>query len=292
LKEVLEEQRRAEEESANRDVLKSVQRALKEAFLALPPEEYDWFDVYGLRATPRRDGHAPPGQPPLSVPGARGAADDGREPAAEDDDAEPQAPAFFEFPGPLHAAVISPRSSVVPVGESRQLRAICRDARRRLVEADLTFAWEESEGGGRVEPDDAEIVVFHASDEPGLVVLHVTARQGDRQARAEAMVTVTEELVPEPDLDRAPRKGLPSYTFQHAPGQTWRSRYDTEQNVVVVNNGHRDFVYASRSRARKLRYICRLFGKELVMQNFPGLAAADLLERMIELNLYTEENLR
>ncbi|MFQ5928543.1 MAG: hypothetical protein ACE5MK_02520 [Acidobacteriota bacterium] len=60
----------------------------------------------------------------------------------------------------------------------------------------------------------------------------------------------------------------------------------------MINNGHRDFVYASRTRALKLRYISRLFAKEMVYRNFPGLAPDRLLERMIELSLYTEENLR
>ena len=41
--------------------------------------------------------------------------------------------------------------------------------------------------------------------------------------------------------------------------------------LIVINNGHRDFVYASKSKALKLRYICRLFAKELVFKNFPGL---------------------
>ena len=60
----------------------------------------------------------------------------------------------------------------------------------------------------------------------------------------------------------------------------------------MINNGHRDFVFASKNRARKLRYICRLFAKELVIRNFPGIPPDQLLERMIELNLYTEENLK
>jgi hypothetical protein len=62
--------------------------------------------------------------------------------------------------------------------------------------------------------------------------------------------------------------------------------------VVVINNGHRDFVFASRNKALKLRYICRLFAKELVAKNFAGLPPGDLLERLIELSLYTEENLK
>jgi len=61
---------------------------------------------------------------------------------------------------------------------------------------------------------------------------------------------------------------------------------------VVINNGHRDFVYAARSKMLKLRYICRLFAKELVLKNFIGIPPDQLLERLLELTLYTEENLR
>ena len=292
--EALEEQRRAEEESANRDVLKSVQRALREAFLALPPEEYDWFDVYALKSGPRRNGREGATEPPMAVPSAgRATAEAGPDSTVDPESEADEGPRkFFEFPGPLHSVVISPRSSVVPVGQSRRLRAVCRDVRRRLVEADLTFAWEIADGAGTLEPADGEIATFTAEPEPGLTVVRLTTRQGDREAQAEAMVTVTDELVPEPQTDAPPRKGLPSYTFRRAPGETWRSRYDTEQNVVVINNGHRDFVYCSRNRARKLRYICRLFAKELVLHNFPGMSAEQLLERMVELSVYTEENLR
>ena len=65
-----------------------------------------------------------------------------------------------------------------------------------------------------------------------------------------------------------------------------------DQNLIVVNSGHRDFVYATRQKTLKLRYVCRLFSKELVLHNFPGYSPEQLLERMIELSLYTEENLR
>jgi hypothetical protein len=42
----------------------------------------------------------------------------------------------------------------------------------------------------------------------------------------------------------------------------------------------------------KVRYICRLFTKELVVKNFAGASPAELLERLIELSLYTEEHLK
>ncbi|MGH8274278.1 MAG: hypothetical protein ACRES9_08525 [Gammaproteobacteria bacterium] len=45
-------------------------------------------------------------------------------------------------------------------------------------------------------------------------------------------------------------------------------------------------------RAKKKAADTRLYAKELVLQNFPGESADKLLERLIELSLYTEENLR
>src|SRR5690606_28941368 len=61
---IIEDQQRAEEERASRDVLRSVQGALKEALLALPAEEYDWFDLHRGegRRRPRSTVEAAPGQ--------------------------------------------------------------------------------------------------------------------------------------------------------------------------------------------------------------------------------------
>ena len=47
LEEIVEQEKDSEEEEASRNILKSVQRAFKEALLALAREEYDWFDIYG-----------------------------------------------------------------------------------------------------------------------------------------------------------------------------------------------------------------------------------------------------
>ena len=49
LQQIIEDQRKAEEERSSRRILRRVQRALKEAFLRLPQEEYDWFDIYGRK---------------------------------------------------------------------------------------------------------------------------------------------------------------------------------------------------------------------------------------------------
>jgi hypothetical protein len=49
---------------------------------------------------------------------------------------------------------------------------------------------------------------------------------------------------------------------------------------------------ATRNRALQLRYLVRLYVKELVLKNFAGLPPDQLLERMIELSLYAEEKLK
>jgi len=52
LRQIIAEQRKAEEERSSRLILRRVQKALKEAFLRLPREEYDWFDI--RRGQPRK----------------------------------------------------------------------------------------------------------------------------------------------------------------------------------------------------------------------------------------------
>jgi hypothetical protein len=280
---IIDEQKRAEEERTSRETLRAIQRAFREAFLTLPSEEYDWFDV-NVR---RRGG---PGKPaPDEAPGteAQDALETGD--AAESSDRQKQ---FFEFAGPLFSVRISPGACTLGVGRSRIFRAVARDRSRHAVQENVTFAWRILEGEGRIEDGNSEFATYFAPDEPGLVRIGVAAVQGEIRCEAEALVTVTDSLLPEAKDRNVPRQGLPGYTFEHAPGQLWRARFDTDQNVVVVNNGHRDFVFAARTRALKLRYIARLFAKEMVLRNFPGLSGPKLLERLIELSLYTEEHLR
>jgi len=288
LAKIIEDQQRAEEERASRDVLRSVQGALKEALLALPAEEYDWFDLH------RGEGKRRPRTPAEAVAGEAVPTDDqslAMEDPAYNETSEPQRQ-FFEYAGPLFSVVISPTSSVIEVGGSRALRAIARDRARRPVEQDLTYAWRILEGEGMLGPIDGEIAMFRAASEPGLARIEVIATQHDVICKAEAQITMTASLVSKTGSGDSTYQGLPGYTYHKAAGELWRSRFDAERNLVVINNGHRDFVYAARSKMLKLRYICRLFAKELVLKNFVGIPQNQLLERLLELTLYTEENLR
>ncbi len=284
LNDIISEQRKAEEERASKKILKSVQNALKEAILALPKDEYDWFDIH-LDSRSRSGASARDFVPVSGEDTAKSMAASYAEETSEQKE-------FFEFAGPLFSIRISPASAVVSVGKSKNFRAIPRDQRRRLVEEGLTFHWEIKEGEGTLENTSGEIVTFKAGNEPGLTTLSLTVKQGDAVCAAEGLITVTDTIIPKHDEGVVSGKGMPGYTFRRAPGELWRSQYDEKQNVIIINNGHRDFVYASKNRARKLRYICRLFSKELVYRNFPGMPAEQLLERMIELSLYTEDNLK
>jgi hypothetical protein len=69
-------------------------------------------------------------------------------------------------------------------------------------------------------------------------------------------------------------------------GQRGKLRIGNDWNAITII----DFVYAARNNSLKLRYLIRLYCKELVLKNFVG-PADQLLERMVELSLRTEENL-
>jgi hypothetical protein len=280
---LIDEQKRAEEERSSRDTLRAIQRAFREAMIALPSEEYDWFDIAA-----RRPG-APGGE------GAEAAPTElvGIAVSEESDEASaPRQRQFFEYAGPLQSVRIAPASCTLAVGASRGLRAVARDASRRTIDEGVEFAWRLLEGDGRLEGEAGEITTFIAPEEPCLARIGVTARQGDTVCEAEALVTVTDSLLPEVKERAAGRHGLPGYTLEHAPGKLWRSRYEAERNLIVVNSGHRDFIFASRAKALKLRYLVRLYAKEMVRKNFPGAPADQLLDRLIELSLYAEEHLR
>ncbi len=292
LKQVIEDQRKAEEERSSRRILRKVQRALKEAFLRLPQEEYDWFDIQSGK-TPKKKDALFSGASTIQGPRDAQVREAEASEAAQEMDGEAAGQmAFFEFAGPLFSVLISPKSSVLPIDQRKKYRAVCRDRSRRIVVENLVYRWEITDGEGQLLESDGESVVFIAPPEPCLTTLRVVVRQDQIQCEDEALITITDSLVEQSSGTGGLRKGLPGYTYRRAPGEMWRSKFDVDKNVIVINNGHRDFVYAGKQKIRKLRYICRLFCKELVRHNFSGLPADELLERMIELSLYTEEHLK
>jgi hypothetical protein len=284
---LIEEQRRAEEEQASQQSLKAIQKAFHEAMLALPREEYDWFDVQGRAHHGRSAADANVGGLPVGteweevLPGV-----------AEAKPNESPQRQFFDYAGPLFSVVVSPAASTTTLNEKRRFRALPRDRSRRRVVEDLQFNWEIAEGAGSLQGVTDQEIEFRAPGIPGLSRLKVTASQRDVTRTAEALITVTDSLESATTPAVINARGLPGYTFERAAGELWRCRFDAERNIIVVNSGHRDFVFATRNRALQLRYLVRLYVKELVLKNFTGLPAEQLLERMIELSLYAEEKLK
>lgn len=112
----------------------------------------------------------------------------------------------------------------------------------------------------------------------------MTVTQRDVTVTVEALITVTDRLEASMMPAAVNTRGLPGDTFDRAAGEFWRCRFDVERNIIVVNSGYRDFVFATRNRALQLHYLVRLYVKELVLENFAGLPPDQLLERMIELS--------
>ena len=135
-------------------------------------------------------------------------------------------------------------------------------------------------------------MTFLAPDEPGLTRLKVTVRQRDVVCDAEALITVTHELLAQTRCRHRLVAG-PARLYLRACRRRILALEVRCRRAMSssINNGHRDFVYASRSKSLKLRYLVRLYAKELVLRNFVGLPADQLLERMVELSLRTEEHL-
>jgi len=288
VKGLIEEQQRAEEEQASQQSMRAIQRAFHEALLALPREEYDWFDIQG-RARHEGGAGKPSGDGPMAASELEAALPGLVEPVPPLDAPQRQ---FFDYAGPLYSVVISPAASTVPLNELRTFRALPRDRSRRVVVNDLRFNWEILEGDGSLQGVSDQEVEYRAPAVPGLARIRVTVTQRETACRAEALVTITDSLEAAMSPAVISARGLPGYTFERAAGELWRCRFDAERNIIVVNSGHRDFVFATRNRALQLRYLVRLYVKELVLKNFTGLPADQLLERMIELSLYAEEKLK
>jgi hypothetical protein len=288
VKGLIEEQQRAEEEQASQQSLKAIQKAFYEAMLALPREEYDWFDVQGRARQTGANGA-------ISAASGLSAGTDWEESlpgvSARVPADSPQRQ-FFDYAGPLFSVVVSPTASTTPLNETRKFRALPRDRSRRRVTEDLSFTWELIDGEGSLEGVTNQEVEYRAPAVPGLARLKVTVTQREVTVTSEGLITVTDSLESAITPAVVNTRGLPGYTFERAAGELWRCRFDTERNIIVVNSGHRDFVFATRNRALQLRYLVRLYVKELVLKNFAGLPADQLLERMIELSLYAEEKLK
>ncbi len=294
LETIVNEQKRAEEEKASKSILNRISKALKEALLFLPTDAYGWLHVQeSVKAKVIR---VPMQERDETEPGyGSGEKHSDEMESIVIAEAAPQlerSKEFFDYAGPLYSAVISPSSTVMQAESRKSFHLKARDKKKIPIEDGLSVTWELRNNLGILSSSEGEIVEFSASPEPGVEELTAHVTQNDITVTCSAMITITKELFSDGAGEQARnRRGLPGYTFHHAPGELWRSTYDADRSIIIINNGHADYLFASRSNTRKLKYITKLYAKELVIVNFPEADKEKLLERMIELQLYTEENL-
>lgn len=299
LTQIIDEQQRAEEEKASHRILQRISRALREALSYLPDEEYSWLSIgagSGSRGSAGTVKTVYIGDDEESVAESSGEQNEvspvyiNEEPP----DLEESQREFFDIPGALFSASISPGKAIVPVGEKKRFSIIAKDRKGVRLDAGFSVRWELTDDQGEIDDLSGSYISYTAPDEPCVTSLGCIISQGETEVLAEALITVTAELEAigggTSSSDRR-KRGLPGYTYRKAPGELWRSRYDGDRYLIIINNGHADFIYASKQKKRKLKYISRLFAKELVLANFPEQNREQILERMIELQLYTEENL-
>ena len=274
----------AETERASRQILKQVQKAFTTALSELPSEEYLFFDI------PKND----PAAEPRGGLGATIAEPGDDAPAAGTPAAAGQQPLFAAEPGPLCAVRIAPRRARREPGGECRLTATCTDAAGTPVADGVAFSWRIVTGAaaveaGAIEPGAGAAAATCRVTTPaaGIVIVEVLATQGSVEAADRVEVKFLEDAAG----DGPGGRGLPSYRLEAEHGQPWRSRYDARKNEIIINSAHRDFLASRTPAARHRRYVGKLYAKEVVLSNFPHETPAQVMERLIEVTLRTEEAL-
>jgi hypothetical protein len=273
----------AESARASRDILRQVHRAFVSALRDLPSNEYLFFDLPDSRAALGRSRGAPGDQPV----GERGVELTTAQPAHGTDDADPQADQIRLplQPGRLATVRISPRNARREPGTECRLTAEARDSNGLTIVTGIELSWRiVSEVGTLHVFDEGACSVVSA--EASLVVVEARAVEGELAAADQVTVKFVESLGDE-TVDSG--KGLPSYRLEPEHAQSCRSRYDAARNEIVINSAHRDFIASKSTPAKHRRYVGKLYAKEVVLINFPHEPGANVLERLIELTVRTED---
>ena len=273
---VLASREQAEAERASRQLLKQVHKAFASALADLPAEDYLFFDIPkqepALQRRPGRGAGYQPGGGGIELTTPRST------------ETKPHGDLFTGDPGPLAAVRISPRQPRRPPGGSCLFSATPCDAHGISIPGGVALSWAILAGDGTLAGEGTTCRV--ASAVIGVVAVEVTARQGE--------VVVTDQVplkfLQESEGDEGGR-GLPGYRLEAEHGQAWRSRYDTATNEIVINSAHRDFLASRSAAAKHRRYIGKLYAKEVVLSNFPHESPAEVMERLIEVTLRTEDTL-
>ena len=243
-------QKSAEDEQASRSILQKITKAIREALFLLPENEYEWLNVRNYRKAEivKKD------VTDSSLPQVSTVMEGYFAETEPEDLPGKDLEKLFEIPGPLYSFIISPGSAVIKVGRTKRLKAIPADRNGMILDTGFDITWRITDGGGRITEGTGLFTEYNSEGEPGITAIQAVILSDGIEMKAGCLITVTDELFDNDTgkIESGGKKGLPGYTFLRAAGELWRSRYDADNYVVIINNGHADFIYASRNQTRKL----------------------------------------
>jgi hypothetical protein len=264
------------------DMLRQLEKAFRDLHRLAP--EYDFFavrapDTAALGTAPgtgkgQQDSNAQQLPPGASMP----------EPIVADGTADHDPPSLLPA-GPLASVRVIPAKARIERLSARKLRAEALDANGIRIRRGVDYLWSIDSTLGRLAPLVEGEAILQAGPETGTVRVAVTACQDERNERGEATIEITEADA----ATESARAGIPEPVFVHEPQSAWRSRMNG--SLWEVNSGHPNFVAASETPRRKLRYLTALLAKEVVVHSFPGPQFGTALERLVEVMTITERRL-
>ena len=290
----LEQERRRRVALKQEHLARRIRKQFRHISTRLPG--YDFFDVRGTTAARKAPAGAAlahassepgvggttthPTQSPHDASGGPDASTIANAPDPKPDEDECDVRLFP--PGPLASVQVRPKRIRVPPLATRSLRARCLDEDQRPCSGDTSVSWS-LRGPGEL-TFEGESARYTAPDtdalDQGPATIHVVAIQGDTTATTSVPVHFQGADAAGAD------QGIPEPSPISAPGQPWRSRLIDSR--WEFNIAHRDYLEASQTEARRLRYLVNLLAKEVVLRNFGGPGDAEVLERMVEVLTYLE----
>lgn len=265
-----ERAKRALEEEEN--VAREIRRIFRPLAQSLP--QYDFFEIPGRlgQSLPKgEDGAEKLGAREDGAPVATPEENANTEVVDAGEDSEP--PAEILPPGPLTRVRIVPRKSRLLPGATRSLSAHAVDENGHLIREGVEYRWSLTKGGC-LEGKGAT-ASFTAPEELGAIGVAVVAKQGDRNAEAEAEIEIVDKLKGE-----NPDAGIPDPRRAFDPDGDWRSRVVSRR--WEYNAAHPDYQAIADDTKARLRYLSHLFAKEMVLRNYGEPKDERLLERMVE----------
>ena len=201
---------------------------------------------------------------------------------------------FFQIAGALHSVVISPSSTVIQAYGEQEFQAYGRDKQRRVLSDIDKVEWEIMEGNLTVIHASGNKAILEAPGQPGLARIRATLHSRGLKKYSEALITITDSapFIEFSKEENDPTNFIPDFKLVEKKGELWRSRFLNQERIIHINSGHRDYIYAAKNKKTLTRYLSKLYCKELILQTSSQKSPEDILEQMVQLETYMDQNLK